>query len=172
MGMQFQRGEGGTETNIEFSMKQAECVTSDGVQHDVRSGDGGQAEFESKKEKKVWTSNDLYGWRKKKYIPKKYLGPQADFKPSCTEQGPPSTMRENESQGVPAKGTNIFKTLLQEIKSNNNSSSIQTGSGVKRKQNFNFGEGSSKRGKDSKCLDLGMELEISEPKGELKTKKT
>ena len=119
----------------------------------------------SKKEKrKVWTrlSNGLYGWRKK-CIPKKYLGPEADVGHSSTEQVPPSISRKHESQGVPAKGSILFKTLLQEIKSNNKISDQQTGScGVKRKQNFNFGEGSCKLGKESKSLDLGMELEISE----------
>ena len=70
------------DTNNELSMNQAKCVTSDGVQPDVRSGDVGQAECVSKKEKKkVWTrlSNGLYGWRKK-CIPKKYLGPEADVR--------------------------------------------------------------------------------------------
>ena len=71
-----------------------------------------------KDKQKVWTKlrNGLYGWRVS-YKVKKCLGTEADEKPSTPEQRPPSATGKKKSQGVPARGQHLFKTMVQEIAS-------------------------------------------------------
>ena len=108
-----------------------------------------------KEKQKVWAKlrNGLYGWRVS-YKVKKCLGTEADVKPSTPEQRPPSATGKKKSQGVPARGQHLFKTMLQEIASKE-ISNFKTGIfGIKRKSNYNFGDGSLSGGEESKSLEI------------------